>query len=70
MKGTARVSGQNEYQSDNPSSSRSSESSSSTSKIEADQKYFDHPPPSNPSISQILAGVDDDVYRLFIVPLS
>ena len=68
MKGPARVSGQNEYHDlkDNPTTS-----SSSTSKIEADQKYHnDPPPPSNPSISQILTGVDDDIYRLFIVPLS
>ena len=39
-------------------------SSSSTSEMES------NPPPSNPSISQILTGVNDDVYRLFIVPLS
>lgn len=69
MKGPVRVSGQNEYHdlNDIPTSS------SSTSKIEADQNYYnDRPPPSNPStsISQILAGVSDDVYRLFIVPLS
>ena len=30
----------------------------------------DHSPPSNPSISQILTGVNDDIYRLFIDPLS
>ena len=69
MKGPARVSGQKEYQNDIPQAT----SSSSTSKIESDQKYYNsHPPPSpsNPSISQILTGVDDDVYRLFIVPLS
>ena len=67
MKGRVRVSGQSEYhgQSDIPTSS--------SSKIESDQKYYnDHPPSgsSNPSISQILTGVNDDVYRLFIVPLS
>jgi hypothetical protein len=64
MKGPVRVSGQNEYLNDIPTSS------SSTTEIESDQKYNDHPPPSNPSIGQILTGVNDDVYRLFIVPLS
>ena len=69
MKGPVRASGQNEYHdlNDTPTSS----SSTSTSKMESDQKYYnDHPPHSNPSISQILTGVKDDVYRLFIVPLS
>ena len=50
MKGPVRVSGQNEYLNDIPTSSLST--------------------PSNPSISQILTGVNDDVHRLFIVPLS
>ena len=67
MKGPVRVSGQKEY------IIPQATSSSSISEIEPDQKHYNnHPPPSNPStgISQILTGVDDDVYRLFIVPLS
>ena len=58
MKGPVRVSGQNEYLNDILTSS------SSTSETESNL------PPSNLSISQILSGVNDDVYRLFIVPLS
>jgi hypothetical protein len=57
MKGLVRVSGQNEYLNDDIPTSSSS--------------HNDHySPPSNPSIGQILTGVNDDVYRLFIVPLS
>lgn len=68
MKGSVRVNGQNENIDDIPTSSSSS---SSSSKIEADQKFYDdNTPPSNSSISQILAGVNDDTYRLFIVSLS
>ena len=67
MKGRVRASGQSEYHDLN----NIQVPTSSSSKIESDQKYYnDHPPPSNPSISQILTGVNDDVYRLFIVPLS
>ena len=58
MKGPVRVSGQNEYLNDILTSS------SSTSETESNLH------PSNLSISQILSGVNDDVYRLFIVPLS
>ena len=58
MKGPVRVSGQNEYLNDILTSS------SSTSETESNL------PPSNLSISQILSGLNDDVYRLFIVPLS
>lgn len=65
MKGRVRASGQSEYHDLN------NVPTSSSSKIESDQKYYnDHPPSSNPSIGEILTGVNDDVYRLFIVPLS
>jgi hypothetical protein len=67
MKGPVRASGQNDYNDLNVTPTPTS-SSSSSSKIES--YYNDHPPPSNPSISQILAGVKDELYRLFIVPLS
>jgi hypothetical protein len=71
MKGPVRVSGQNEYYSLNDTPTPTSSSSSSSAKIESDQKYYnDHSPLSNPSIIQIFTDVKDDVYRLFIVPLS
>lgn len=65
MKGPVRVSGQNEYQND------VQVPTSSSSKLESEHQknYDDHPPPSNPGISQALTGENDDVYRLFIVPL-
>ena len=65
MKGRVDVSGQNEYLlNDTPTSSSSNLGS-------AYQKYYeDHPPSSNPSISQELVGKNDDTYRLFVVPLS
>ena len=73
MKGQVRASGQNEYHANdlNDTTTTTTPTSSST-KIESDQKYYNdhHPPPSNTSISQILTGVNDDLYRLFIVPLS
>jgi len=63
MKGQIKVSGQNEYMDDTPTSS--------SSNFESDyQKYFEGQPPSHPSISQELVGQNDDIYRLFIVPLS
>ena len=63
MKGQVKVSGQNEYQNDTPTSS--------SSHLESYQKsYEDHPPYSHPSIGQELVGKNDDIYRLFIVPLS
>ena len=64
MKGHVKVSGQNEYLDDTPTSSSSNLGSGY-------QKYYeDHPPSSHPSISQELVGKNDDTYRLFIVPLS
>ena len=69
MKGSVRVSGQNEYRNDNQDPTPSS---SSSNKLESEyqKNYDDHPPPSNPSIGQALTGDNDDVYRLFIVPIS
>ena len=67
MKGRVRASGQSEYHDLN----NLNVPTSSSSKIESDQKFYnDHPSSSNPSISEILIGVNDDVYRLFIVTLS
>ena len=61
MKGQVKVSGQNEYLNDTPTSSSSN----------LDQKYYeDHPPSSFPSIRQELVSKNDDTYRLFIVSLS
>ena len=67
MKGSVRVSGQNEYQND-----IQVPPTSSSSKLESEYQNYhdDHPLPSNPSVSQALTGENDDVYRLFIVPLS
>ena len=62
MKGQVKVSGQNEYLSDTPTSSQSSS---------GDQKEYPPPPlPSSPGIGQELIGKNDDVYRLFVVSLS
>ena len=61
MKGQVKVSGQNKYLNDTPTSSSSN----------LDHKYYeDHPHSSLPSIRQELVGKNDDTYRLFIVPLS
>ena len=63
MKGQAKVSGQNEYHTSPPSSSPNLQSD--------DYKYEDYvsPPPSAAGISQELVGMNDDIYRLFVVPL-
>jgi len=55
MRGQVKVSGQNEYLNDTPTSSS------------GDQKEY---PPSSPGIGQELIGKNDDVYRLFVVSLS
>ena len=65
MKGQVKVSGRSnsEYLNDTPSSS--------SSYLGSDyQKYEEHPPSSYTSISQELVGKNDNIYRLFIVPLS
>jgi len=63
MKGQVKVSGQNEYLNEIPTSS--------SSNLESDyQNYEDHPPSSYNNITQELLGKNDDIYRLFIVPLS
>ena len=65
MKGQVKVSGQTEYVNDatSPSSSRSLEFD--------DRKNEDQPSTSSAvGISQELIGKNDDIYRLFLVPLS
>lgn len=61
MKGQVKVSGQNEYLNDTPTSS--------SSNLDYQEYYEDHSP-SHASISQELVGKNDDIYRLFLVPLS
>ena len=63
MKGQVKVSGQNEYL-----NHTATPNSNSNPKSEYDM-YEDHPPPSAAGISQELIGKNDDVYRLFVVPL-
>jgi hypothetical protein len=65
MKGQVKVSGQTEYLNDatSPSSSRNLEF--------GNRKAVDHPFTSSAAgISQELIGKNDDIYRLFLVPLS
>ena len=65
MKGQVKVSGQTEYLNDatSPSSSRNLEV--------GDRKYEDQPSTSSAvGIGQELIGKNDDIYRLFLVPIS
>lgn len=67
MKGQAKVKGQTEYMYTNdatsPSSSRNLEF--------GDQKHEDHPSTSNAAgICQELTDKNDDIYRLFLLPIS
>jgi hypothetical protein len=64
MKGQLKVKGQTEYLTDatSPLSSRNLEF--------GDRKYEDHPATSSAvGISQELIDKNDDIYRLFLVPL-
>lgn len=67
MKGQAKVSGQNEYLNNTPTSSSSDLGSGY-------QKYYEDHPPSfhttDTSISRELIGKNDNIYRLFIVSLT
>jgi len=62
MKGQVKVSGQKEYL---------NHISHPTSDLKSDDNHHYHPPPpSAPGISQELIGrLNDDIYRLFVVPL-
>ena len=64
MKGQVKVSGRNEYLNDTPTSN------SSNHEFDCQKYYEDLTPSSHTSISQELVGKNDNIYRLFIVPLS
>ena len=70
MKGRVKVSGQTEYLNDATSPSTSSPHSFESN----DRRYEDQPYPSTSSAvgtgQELIGKNDDDIYRLFLVPIS